>query len=228
MNLSMSELAKRLDLNLETLERWIRQGRIPVDKEGNHGVFDEAELKKWAGKKRLVYRSAPSGKTKGKDRGEGLLLSAVRQGGCFRGVQGNEKEAVLRSAVELVPGLSEDEADALCRQILAREELTSTGIGKGVAVPHPRNPMGDVLDSPLIVTCFLENDIAFDSIDDMPVSVLFLLLSPSMEKHLGMLSKLSFCLRDNGFVDFLKTAPEPDLFFEKIASMEQSIEKSGM
>ncbi|MEA1969780.1 MAG: PTS sugar transporter subunit IIA [Thermodesulfobacteriota bacterium] len=228
MKLTISEIAQRLDLNSETLERWIRQGRLPVNKQGNRGVFNESELKKWAEKQRLVYKNIDFEKKEGGSSTSVLLSSAIKSGGCFKGVEGIEKEDVIRSGVDLVPQLSDKSADELYQQIIAREKLTSTGIGKGVAIPHPRNPLDKIFTKPMIVTCFLENEIEFDSIDGMPVFVLFLLLSPSMDKHLNMLSKLSFCLRDNSFVQFLKTSPDLDSFLKKVGYMEEHLEKGGI
>lgn len=228
MKLGISEIAQRLDLNPETLERWIRQGRIPVDRRGRYGIFKESELRAWAAKKRVVYISDRSEEKKSETRSSGLeLYNALTQGGCFNHVPGSEKEDVLKNAVGLLPGLSQENLKALLSQLIAREQLTSTGIGRGVAVPHPRTPMDEWFKTPMILTCFLENEIDFDSIDKMPVSILFLILSPSMETHLAMLSKLSYFLRDNSFVDFLKTFPEPDDFFQQVKHMEKNIKKSG-
>ncbi len=50
MRQTLEEIAQRLNLSIETLDRWIRQGRIPVSKTGEMGVFHEVELNKWAAK----------------------------------------------------------------------------------------------------------------------------------------------------------------------------------
>ncbi|MEA2061338.1 MAG: PTS sugar transporter subunit IIA [Thermodesulfobacteriota bacterium] len=229
MKLGISEIAQRLDLNPETLVRWIRQGRIPIDRQGQQGIFKESELRAWAARKQMVYKRERSAKKESETRPGGLALyNALTQGGCFNQVPGSDKAEVLKNAVELVPGLSQENLKSLLDQLIAREQLTSTGIGRGVAVPHPRTPMDGWFKMPMILTCFLENEIDFDSIDKMPVSILFLILSPTMETHLAMLSKLSYFLRDNSFVDFLKTFPAPDDFFHQVKDMEKNIETSGI
>ncbi len=63
----------------------------------------------------------------------------------------------------------------------------------------------------------------FGEVDDKPVFVMFILLSPNVKIHLHLLSKLSFCLRNDTFVEFLKTSPEQDEFFSKIAEFESMI-----
>ena len=76
----------------------------------------------------------------------------------------------------------------------------------------------------MIVTCFLKKKVDFQAIDDQPVFVLFLLLSPTIEIHLNMLSRLSFCLRDTDFMGFLRQKPDEELFLSQIREMETRLE----
>jgi PTS system nitrogen regulatory IIA component len=228
MKLTVLEIAQRLSMNSETLERWIRQGKIPINQRGETGIFNENELMKWAEKQRLSYKVSAQEETGTTDPLDLVLLSAVKQGGVYSGIKGVEKEDIIRSAVDLVPDIEQTIADELYAQLIKREELSSTGIGKGVAIPHPRNPLTNGFNKPMIVTCFLENSVDFNAIDSLPVFVSFLLLSPSVEHHLNLLSRLSFCLRDNSFIAFLKQIPDADTFIAKIEMMEKNIEKKGI
>jgi PTS system nitrogen regulatory IIA component len=228
MKLNVLEIAKRLDLNLETLKRWIRQGRIPINIRGEIGVFNEQALIKWAEKQRLSYKVSDIDNAGASTSADLVLLSAMKQGGVYSGIKGSKKDDIIKSAVNLVPDIDEAIANELYEQLIERENLSSTGIGKGVAIPHPRNPLAKGLDEPMILTCFLENSVDFNAIDGLPVFVAFLLLSPGVEYHLNLLSRLSFCLRDNSFIDFLKQVPDPEAFFTKIEIMEKNIEKKGI
>ena len=87
----------------------------------------------------------------------------------------------------------------LLRVLLARENLQSTGIGDGIAIPHVRNPIVLHVARPMIALCFLEKPVDFGALDGKPVSVLFSLISPTVRAHLRMLSRLSFALSDAGF-----------------------------
>lgn len=228
MQLALSEIARRLDLNCETLERWIRQGRIPVQKKGDHGLFKEAELNRWAKKQRVNF-APPDKKSKdGLEQPESLLISSIKRGRCHWNLQAETKEELLKIMAGLVPGLEGKEANKLFEQLLAREQLTSTGIGRGVAVPHPRNPIGEKIKSPMIVTGFLKEPMEYDAIDDMPVFVLFLLLSPTVEDHLGLLSRLSYCLRNNHFIQSLKTSKDRENLYQQIVNMEKTLERKGV
>jgi len=63
-------------------------------------------------------------------------------------------------------------------------------------------------------------------VDDRPVFVLFILLSQSVKIHLHLLSRFSFCVRDNSFVEFLKTSPDEASFFAKIADFEKQVDRA--
>ncbi|MBU4257854.1 MAG: PTS sugar transporter subunit IIA, partial [Desulfobacteraceae bacterium] len=83
-----------------------------------------------------------------------------------------------------------------------------------------------VLKNSLITTCFLEKSIDFEAVDDKPVFVMFMLLSTSIKNHLHLLSRLAFCVRDNSFVEFLRTYPDSSSLLSKIADFENLLEKT--
>jgi PTS system nitrogen regulatory IIA component len=116
--------------------------------------------------------------------------------------------------------------EGLYERLLEREALTSTGIGKGVAIPHPRAPLPEEIDNSLITTCFLEKSIDFEAVDDRVVFVMFILLSTSIKNHLHLLSRLAFCVRDDSFVEFLRTYPDTSSFLSKIADCENLLDKA--
>ncbi len=224
MILPISEIARRLDLNTVTVRRWIRQGRMPVVKEGDNGIFSHSDLVEWARQHKLSYAEPVSTDESRENSDRFILLSALKRGGIFKDIEGNGKEEILRKAVDLVPGISEARRETLFRQVTAREKMTSTGIGKGVAIPHPRNPLSEEIHQPLIITCFFSQGIDFDSIDKVPVFAMFLLLSSTTEEHLNILSRLSFLLRDSTFLAFLRHIPEAETFFKKVEAFEAQME----
>ncbi len=230
MKLTVNEIAQRLELPASTVERWIRQGRIPIRRNGDICTFNSSVLEEWASAHNISFSSLktcgvdPSCGNSESDRPE-TLLSAMMHGGVLYSVKGEDADTVLYSAVNAVPFLTADAKTELYEGLIARERLTSTGIGKGVAIPHPRSPLSQTEECPAIITCFLESPADFNAIDGRPVSVMFILLSTSTKIHLNLLSRLSFCVRDNAFVAFLKTAPEPDRLFSKIAEFEQKLSK---
>jgi len=117
-----------------------------------------------------------------------------------------DKESVIR---ELVQGLvnageiKEAEQESIFAAIMKREELGSTGIGRGVAVPHTKHPSVDRLVGAVGVS---SSGVDFNSLDGEKVHLLFLLISPPDRPgdHLRALENISRQLRDDTFCRFLK------------------------
>ncbi|MEG3176753.1 PTS sugar transporter subunit IIA [Sphingomonas sp. RB3P16] len=91
----------------------------------------------------------------------------------------------------------------------AREKLGSTGFGDGVATPHGKLPG---LDHVCGVFARLAQPIDFASVDDLPVDIVFMLLSPpdAGAAHLKALARVSRALRDKAFVANLRGAASRD------------------
>ena len=93
--------------------------------------------------------------------------------------------------------------------VMQREKLGSTGVGKGSAIPHAR-----LKDCPRVVGLFaqLHQPIGFDALDDQPVDLVFMLLSPADAgaDHLQALAEISRVLRDGAMADRLRGATSAD------------------
>lgn len=123
----------------------------------------------------------------------------------------DDKERVIRSmATALLEAgkISEDQHESIVEAILKREELGSTGIGRGVAVPHTKHPSVSELVGTVAVS---EEGVDFDSLDGEKVHLLFLLVSPPDRPgdHLRALENISRQLRDETFCRFLKQSKTP-------------------
>ncbi len=96
--------------------------------------------------------------------------------------------------------------------LLQRERLGSTGVGEGVAIPHGRIAG---LERMMAVFARLETPIAFESPDDEPVDLVFLLLAPEHAgaDHLKALARISRLLRDAGTVEKLRASGDRKALF---------------
>jgi len=231
MRLNINEMARRLKLPASTIERWIRQGRIPLQKSGRECIFEAAILEKWAKKHHFPFTASTKALLEDKTRPAspaefGSLSAAMQRGGAYYHMPGDDVTTVLTAVLDQLPQLSGPQKTELLEKLLEREHLTSTGIGKGIAIPHPRSPMPQMVSIPAVSTCFLAHPVDFSAIDDQPVQILFLLLSPDVKTHLHLLSRISFCVRDDAFVAFLKSIPGRDAFFDKIEVFEKQLDQA--
>ncbi len=123
-------------------------------------------------------------------------------------LEATDKEATIREMVQAlldVGKIETDEFESIIKAILKREELGSTGIGRGVAVPHTKHPSVDRLVGSVAVST---QGVDFASLDGETVYLLFLLISPPDRPgdHLRALENISRRLRDDTFCKFLKQA----------------------
>jgi fructose-specific phosphotransferase system IIA component len=127
-------------------------------------------------------------------------------------IEAGQKEAVIRamtSSLMEAGGIQEKDYESIVEAILKREELGSTGIGRGVAVPHTKHPSIDKLIGTVAIS---EEGVDFESLDGEKVHLLFLLISPPDRPgdHLRALENISRQLRDDTFCRFLKQSKTPE------------------
>lgn len=123
-------------------------------------------------------------------------------------LQATTKEAAIREIVgslHTAGRIAEADTEGVIRAILGREELGSTGIGQGVAVPHTRHPTVDQLIGTVALS---KHGVDFAALDGDPVDILFLLVSPPNRpgEHLRALENISRHLKDERFTSFLRQA----------------------
>jgi PTS system nitrogen regulatory IIA component len=225
MELTIDDVAKCLNVPSTTVERWIRQGRIPIHKSGGNCRFHQKVIEIWASKHNLPFKKPSQDTTTPKETNYDSLSAAIQRGGTYYNINGETVSNVLKSLVDTVEPWSNDFKDTLFEKLMERESLNSTGIGKGIAIPHPRTPMTCETLPPVIVTGFLSVPIDFKAVDDQPVFVLFLLLSSTIKVHLHLLSRLAFCFRNDSFIEFLKTVPSEADLQSRFESIETELDR---
>jgi fructose-specific phosphotransferase system IIA component len=135
---------------------------------------------------------------------------------CFEAIRAKlaaeDKESVIKEmtqALEQAGKIATGELDGIVKAIMKREELGSTGIGRGVAVPHTKHASVNRLVGTVAVS---QEGVDFDSLDGEKVQLFFLLISPPDRPgdHLRALENISRQLRNDSFCRFLKQAKSPE------------------
>lgn len=101
------------------------------------------------------------------------------------------------------------EAASLLKVVSAREEMGSTGLGGGVALPHGKSPD---INEPVLIAAVAPDGVEFDSLDGQPVHVFVLLVSPSVDEdglHLKLLAKLGGVFKSPQAVSEVRAASSP-------------------
>lgn len=136
------------------------------------------------------------------------------------GTPGTKKEA-LDQMVELMNASGKiQDVEAYRKQVYLREEESTTGIGEGIAIPHGK--CSAVLQ-PGLAAMVVKDGVDFESLDGMPVHLIFLIAAPDTEDnvHLDVLSKLSVLLMDEEFVRKLREAKTVDEFLAVVDAADE-------
>jgi nitrogen PTS system EIIA component len=224
MDLSVQDSARILNVSEKTIYRWIKQGKLPAYRVNEQYRFNRAELLEWATSQRVnvsaeIFNEPLSGMA------PAGLADSLRAGGVHYRVGGNDKIKVLNSAVDLMPLPDKVDRQFLLQVLLARESLGSTAVGRGIALPHVRNPVVMHIDRPMVTLCFLEKPIEFGALDGQPVHTLFTMLSPTVRAHLHMLACLSYALQQPAFFDVICRQGSREEIFAACESVDQCIPK---
>jgi len=150
------------------------------------------------------------------------LADLIERGGIYRGVAGTNPREVLGALVKALPPVSSVPMETLLKAVLEREALMSTGIGEGIALPHPRNPLVSSEAEQFAALAFLAAPVNWNSLDGKPVETLLLIVSASAKTHLRVLSEISFFSRAAEFRRLLKERAS----MEEILSYIKETEKN--
>lgn len=136
------------------------------------------------------------------------------------------KEEALDQIVALMAKSGKiNNEEAYRRQVYAREEESTTGIGEGIAIPHGKCA---AVNQPGLAAMVIPEGVDFGSLDGEPVTLMFLIAAPNTEDnvHLDVLGKLSVLLMDEEFTNKLRSAVTVEEFIEIIDKADD--EKGGV
>jgi PTS system nitrogen regulatory IIA component len=132
------------------------------------------------------------------------LAALIRRGGIYHHIPGGSPRETLAQLSARLPPISGLTPERLLEAILERETLMSTGIGNGIALPHPRIPVLGENHNPFVSIAFPEAPLNWNTPDNSPVHTLFLIVSVSAKQHLHTLSRIHFLCRQEPFLTLLK------------------------
>ncbi len=181
--LTIEEVAKYLRVSERTVYDWAQKGDIPSGKIGTVWRFKKAEIEKWVNE-RLTSGSKPAPQTS-----QVQVKNILSPDRIVFLNHSNKHDALVELAANLSTAPQVKSSSELEVEILKREELMSTAIGRGIAIPHVRlSSITDLVMSVGISKC----DIAdFQTIDDTPVRLLFM-IAAAYNQHAYYLQTLSY------------------------------------
>jgi fructose-specific phosphotransferase system IIA component len=135
-------------------------------------------------------------------------------------LEATDKEGVLKEMVDLLAEVKDiGDKKNILKALIERENLGSTGIGQGIAIPHGKTDKVDGLIATLGIS---RKGVNYEALDGEPVYILFLLVAPkdTAGPHLKALAQISRLLRDGYFCELLRRCKTPKEVFDLITKEE--------
>jgi nitrogen PTS system EIIA component len=223
MQLTVKDITKILNVSEKTIYQWVKSGQIPSYRVGDQYRFNRFEILEWATSRRIdVAQDVVLNEEAGENHLP-TLAEALRNGGVYYRLGGNDRPGVLKAVVECLRLPDETDHNTLLGIFLAREELATTAVGEGMAIPHVRTPVILHIETPQMALCFLENPVDFAALDGKPVYALFTLICPTVKSHLHLLSRLAFALRDSAFKEVIQKRALREEILSQITRIEEKL-----
>lgn len=210
--LTIEEVASYLRVSDRTVYDWAQKGEIPAGKIGTVWRFKKSEVEKWVNER---LSSGPSSKKLVEEVQIKNILSPDRV--VFIN-QSSKRDALVELSNVLASAPQVKNGSELLSEILKREELMSTGIGRGIAIPHVR--LSSVTDLVVAVGVCKSNLEDFQTIDDVPVNIL-IMIAAAYNQHsyyLKTLSHFSSKLKNTELRDAITKASTPREVYDLIVN----------
>ena len=227
MQLTVRDVCQLLKAPESRVQRWIREGGLPHHSVSGQVRFNRSELLELATQRRMELPPELLAARQPQAPAQPGLVDALEAGGVYHGLAATDKPSALQAVVGKMQLPPDVDRGFLVRMLLAREELQSTGIGEGVAIPHTRNPIVLQVPRPAITLCFLAKPVEFGALDGQPVHALFTLVTAAVPTHLHLLARIAYGLRDPGFKQAIASQAGRDQILAEARRFEGALESAA-
>ena len=150
------------------------------------------------------------------------IIDLLKEGGIALNIKVNNKEEAINKLVDLMDSTGNlSDKEVFKKAVLVREELSTTGIGDGIAIPHGKNK---VVKRAGLSAMVVKNGVDYDSLDGQPAKLFFMIAAPDAADnlHIEVLSRLSTILMDEAFRERLINVESKIEFLQLIDEKEKA------
>ena len=230
--LDLDGVANYLHLTPADIEERVKNCEIPFEKRGDRIVFRKAEIDAWAsqrilgstGQQLTEYHEETTRFTRKILPQATILPEMLQSGAVASAMTSKTKASVLRDLVALAEKTGNlSDPKILLASLEAREELCSTALPGGLALPHPRAHEPYLFETSVIVVGRPVQEIHFGAPDGQPTYLFFLLCCQDDRLHLHTLARLCLLMQKTRLLDQLRDAPDAETMRNSIIAAEQEI-----
>jgi PTS system nitrogen regulatory IIA component len=229
--LTIQEVARMLGTDVRRVERMAQRGGIPCQKVGGQFRFNRAEITEWLQQhvgrmsdEHLAEMDAGMTEQRQTPQDEMIVSPLLRLEAVTPNLGSRTKDSTLRELVALAEktGLVLN-GQELTEAVLHREELLSTAMEHGIAIPHPRRPLPYAIAEPILAVAKTTQGIAFGAPDGRLTDLFFLTASQDDRHHLHILARLCRMLYDEDFLGHLRDAETAQEMVELLKERELEV-----
>jgi len=230
--LNLEEVARYLHLASADVERRVKGREIPFEKRGERVVFRKRDIDAWASQRILSlpeqrlaeYHRKTTRGTREILPHEAILPEMLGRGAINSAMTSKTKGSVLRDLVALAEKTGQlTNSKELLESLETREELCSTALPGGLAIPHPRFHQPYLFESSFVVVGRPIQEIHFGASDGQPTDLIFLLCCQDDRMHLHTLSRVCLMAHKTEMLSQLRAAPDARTMRDCIIAAEREV-----
>ena len=225
MDLRKEDVAKLLTVSKQTIDRLIEEGNLPAYTLGGELRFNRSEIENWIVKTSSVEKDIlPFGE-------EIIECSPWQQFGLYRAIHKGDviintsattKEEVIKDTMITISERLSFDPEVVIDLLLERENLMSTALSNGIAVPHTREFLLEGLFDAVVVV-YPKEAINWCSLDGKPVHTLFFLFACDDKRHLNLLAKIAHFSSLDESMELIQSKPSKVELLDYIKKWETKI-----
>ena len=230
-SMTLLELADFLGVDRRQAEKMAKRGEIPCQKVGGQLRFNRARVTEWLqqqmpilNRDKLADMDAGITADRQTDPSEAIVIPLLVAETIAPNLAARTKNSVLKelTALALESQLVYD-GEALLEAIVQREELCSTAMEDGIAIPHPRRPLPYAIAEPILVIAKTTQGIGFGAPDGRLTDLFILTCSRDDRHHLHILARLCRMIHDDNLVRNLRCAESVEEIIDLMRTRELEV-----
>ncbi|MCK5706121.1 MAG: PTS sugar transporter subunit IIA [Candidatus Aureabacteria bacterium] len=227
--LTIREFAKLYKMKEINVKKLIEEHKIPAKKVGKQWKIAKSYLNSWLAKNIKSMSNDKLENIEVDEKNKSIKITPLlnKDNIIFKPNSYSKTQIISELIGRLadIKKLSTDKKEKLVSAVIQRERLCSTAISDGIAIPHPRNSMPDIVDEAYIVLAISKIGIDFEADDGEKSKLFFFLCAPRNDIHLKIMARLSRILRDPMFRHKLIQAEDAETVKTLFSDQEKWIDK---
>jgi len=228
---SLDELARQLGRDRREIEKLVSRGRIPGRKVGGEWQFHHREITQWLEREMREYNERELAVVEESQRSPDLdtdvpVSTLLTTETMAVPLDGRTKRSVLEGLTEVAGQTWQIwEPATVLAAVQEREALHSTAMEGGVALPHPRNPLPEVLGSDVVAFGRTLSGVPFGAPKRELTDLFFLVLCRDSRRHLRVLARIGRMIQQPDFLEELRRAEDEQAAFRVICDADEAVGK---